>query len=39
MTDLKSAAAAAKATYKNEYNKLATKWNKAHPKAKVALKK
>ena len=30
---------AAAATYKAEYNALATKWNKAHPKAKVALKK
>jgi len=29
----------AAATYKAEYNALATKWNKAHPKAKVALKK
>jgi hypothetical protein len=29
----------ATATYKAEYNALATKWNKAHPKAKVALKK
>lgn len=33
------AAAAAAAKYKAEYNALATKWNKAHPKAKVALKK
>jgi hypothetical protein len=33
------AAAAAAVTYKNEYNKLAAAWNKAHPKAKVALKK
>ena len=32
-------AAAAKAAYKAEYNALATKWNKANPKAKVALKK
>jgi hypothetical protein len=30
---------AAAATYKAEYNALATKWNKAHPKAKVAFKK
>ena len=29
----------AAATYKAEYNALAIKWNKAHPKAKVALKK
>ena len=29
----------AAAAYKAEYNKLATAWNKAHPKAKVALKK
>lgn len=35
----KAAADAAAATYKAEYNALATKWNKAHPKAKVALKK
>ena len=34
-----AAADAAVATYKAEYNALATKWNKAHPKAKVALKK
>ena len=34
-----AAADAAAATYKAEYNALATKWNKAHPKAKVALKK
>jgi hypothetical protein len=33
------AADLAKATYIAEYNALATKWNKAHPKAKVALKK
>ena len=33
------AAATAKAAYKAEYNALATKWNKANPKAKVALKK
>ena len=33
------AAAAAAAKYKAEYNALATKWNKAHPKAKIALKK
>ena len=33
------ATAAAKAAYKAEYNALATKWNKANPKAKVALKK
>jgi hypothetical protein len=33
------AAATSLATYKAEYNALATKWNKAHPKAKVALKK
>lgn len=33
------AAAAAAAKYKSEYNALATKWNKANPKAKVALKK
>ena len=35
----KAAADIATATYKAEYNALATKWNKAHPKAKVALKK
>jgi hypothetical protein len=34
-----AAAATAAAAYKAEYNALATKWNKAHPKAKVALKK
>jgi len=34
-----AAADLAAATYKAEYNALATKWNKAHPKAKVALKK
>jgi len=33
------AAAAAAAKYKSEFNALATKWNKANPKAKVALKK
>lgn len=33
------ATATAAAAYKAEYNALATKWNKAHPKAKVALKK
>ena len=33
------ALATAKAAYKAEYNALATKWNKANPKAKVALKK
>ena len=32
-------AAIAAATYKAGYNALATKWNKAHPKSKVALKK
>ena len=40
--DLSAAKASADlsaATYKAEYNALATKWNKAHPKAKVALKK
>ena len=36
-SDVATAAAAAK--YKSEYNALATKWNKANPKAKVALKK
>ena len=35
--DVATAAAAAK--YKSEFNALATKWNKANPKAKVALKK
>lgn len=35
----KATADAAAAIYKAEYNALATKWNKAHPKAKVALKK
>jgi hypothetical protein len=34
-----AATATAAASYKAEYNALATKWNKAHPKAKVALKK
>jgi hypothetical protein len=38
-TAAKAAADLAAATYKAEYNALATKWNKAHPKAKVALKK
>ena len=33
----KAAADLAKATYKAEYNALATKWNKKNPKAKVAL--
>jgi hypothetical protein len=36
-SDVATAAAAAK--YKSEFNALATKWNKANPKAKVALKK
>jgi hypothetical protein len=35
----KAAADLAKATYKAEYNALATKWNKKFPKLKVALKK
>jgi hypothetical protein len=35
----KAATDLAAAAYKAEYNALATKWNKAHPKAKVALKK
>jgi hypothetical protein len=35
----KVAADLAKATYKAEYNALATKWNKKFPKLKVALKK
>ena len=35
----KAAADVAAAAYKAEYNALATKWNKAHPKAKVALLK
>lgn len=35
----KAAQDAAAATYKAEYNALATKWNKANPKAKIALKK
>ena len=34
-----AAATTAAAAYKAEYNALATKWNKANPKAKVALKK
>ena len=34
-----AAADLAKATYKAEYNALATKWNKKFPKLKVALKK
>jgi hypothetical protein len=38
-TAAKAAADLAAAAYKAEYNALATKWNKAHPKAKVALKK
>lgn len=33
------ALAAASLAYKAEFNALATKWNKAHPKAKIALKK
>jgi len=36
---VKAAADLAAAAYKAEYNALATKWNKANPKAKVALKK
>ena len=35
----KAAADLAAVTYKAEYNALATKWNKAHPKSKVTLKK
>ena len=35
----KAAAVAADAKAKADYNKLASAWNKAHPKAKVALKK
>jgi len=35
----KASADLAKATYKAEYNALATKWNKKFPKLKVALKK
>lgn len=38
-TASKAAADLAAAAYKAEYNALATKWNKANPKAKVALKK
>jgi len=38
-TAAQAAADLAAAAYKAEYNALATKWNKAHPKAKVALKK
>jgi hypothetical protein len=35
----KATADIAAATYKLQYNKLATKWNKKFPKSKVALKK
>jgi hypothetical protein len=39
LAQAKAAADVAAAAYKAEFNALATKWNKANPKAKVALKK
>ena len=39
LAQAKASADLAAAAYKAEFNALATKWNKAHPKSKVALKK